>query len=259
MVVKLFSNPNGIGPFQYEWDLGDNRTSSLANPRIIYQNRNPQTIQLTTTDQNGCSSSQTRQVNMHPGTNECSILLTPPAICNDSSGNISYCVKAIAIGGEAPYQITYDNNTYNTNILNIPLTDFPVNDLCVSVEDATGISASTCGNFNLSTSSPSGAQSCNTQFTYQSDLEEIPFDSLQLGTVEVIYTDDNGEVFSSANVNGSTLNQFNLTELIPYQRNNAGQKTSIAKISFSCMLKSDSGTEILMENVIGSFGFAHPD
>ncbi|MEZ4949938.1 MAG: PKD domain-containing protein [Saprospiraceae bacterium] len=136
MVVKLFSNPNGIGPFQYEWDLGDNRTSSLANPRIIYQNRNPQTIQLTTTDQNGCSSSQTRQVNMHPGTNECSILLTPPSICNDSSGNISYCVT-IAIGGELPYRITYDNNTYNTNILNIPLTDFPVNDLCVSVEDAT--------------------------------------------------------------------------------------------------------------------------
>ncbi|MEZ4949937.1 MAG: hypothetical protein R2784_11200 [Saprospiraceae bacterium] len=89
--------------------------------------------------------------------------------------------------------------------------------------------------------------------------KKFPFDSLQLGTVEVIYTDDNGEVFSSANVNGSTLNQFNLTELIPYQRNNAGQKTSIAKISFSCMLKSDSGTEILMENVIGSFGFAHPD
>ncbi|MCB0662886.1 MAG: PKD domain-containing protein, partial [Saprospiraceae bacterium] len=218
MLVRLFSKPSGVAPYQYEWDLGDGRFIDRANPQVTFFQPGTQNITLTVTDASGCSSSQTRSVAMDDGTSECSIILTPPVPCepDSASGLPRYCVKAIATGGQPPYTFHYDNQTFTGSFLEIQLDYFPAEDLCVSVEDAVGNSSTNCANYLLNTSSPSGTQSCNTQFTYQSEISQLPYDSLQAGSVEVIWTDASGKSYSSAMVDQGNIGSFNLISVEPY-------------------------------------------
>lgn len=260
MLVRLFSMPTGTAPFQYEWDLGNNSIVTRANPHVSFSQMGSREVSLRVTDATGCISSQTREIGPGDGTGECSILLTPPVVCaTDSAGGPPlYCVKAIATGGQPPYTFTYDNQTYTGNIIEIQLDEFPAENLCVQVEDTNGITSTTCANYSLSTSSPSGTQSCNTQFTYQSELTDLPYDSLQVGSVEIIWTDSKGKSFYSSLSNNQGSATFSILEASPYLPNENGQSTSTLKLAFSAKLTAMDGTVVEMKNVSGIFGFAHP-
>lgn len=100
-----------------------------------------------------------------------------------------------------------------------------------------------------------GLHNCQPEFSVTRNPVRV-YDHYQLGTVELIYYDDNGTAYSShyQNVNGS----FMLLAVTPYQNNDAGQHTSRFFFETHVYLRSDAGAQLHLENAFGSLAIAHP-
>lgn len=81
-------------------------------------------------------------------------------------------------------------------------------------------------------------------------------DEHQLGTVELIYFDKNGEAYTSFYEH--VVGQFRVLATTAYQENDAGQHTTRFFFETDVMLKNASGDTLRLKDAYGSFAVAHP-
>src|ERR1043166_5750988 len=105
---------------------------------------------------------------------------------------------------------------------------------------------------NISTSDYNG---CNANF--HTEITEVK-DALNLSTISVEWTDENGVVYSTAKVSGNTANAFRIIESSDYKLNDNGKPTRYLKVKFDAQL-SDGAKLIQMKNMEAVVAVAMPE
>ena len=75
----------------------------------------------------------------------------------------------------------------------------------------------------------------------QSAVTPLP-NPTAFSNITIIYTDANGNQYSSANINQPTASAFQITSVSSYQNNENNQTTKMLHIKFNCQLKGTAGT-----------------
>lgn len=76
--------------------------------------------------------------------------------------------------------------------------------------------------------------------------------------VEVIWVDESGKEFTSANIPQSDVAEFNITEISPFPiRNQDGHRVKKLDVIFSCTLQAEDGERVVINNGEGSIGFSY--
>ncbi|MCB0736724.1 MAG: PKD domain-containing protein [Bacteroidetes bacterium] len=115
---------SGTGSLNYEWDFGDNNTSTTNSPTHVYSNYGQYIVNLIATSANGCSDTSTLQVSAHPN---------PTAnftFSNQCLGDTTKFINAstIAAGSITSYvweigTATSTNTNYNLVLSNAGITN----------------------------------------------------------------------------------------------------------------------------------------
>jgi photosystem II stability/assembly factor-like uncharacterized protein len=130
--IVQFTDSTANAPVQWAWDFGDGGTSTLQNPTHSYAASGTYTVQLTSTNPNGAStSSQTITINV----------LTPPTAtaAADTSGCPGDTITLGATGG-GTYSWSPPNALINPNSANPQFVVTSSRTLIVTVTDGNGCS-----------------------------------------------------------------------------------------------------------------------
>ena len=125
--------------------------------------------------------------------------------------------------------------------------------ICVRVTDNEGCVATHCKQVVLD----SAYANCVVNFDYTAEALYTK-DSLQLGTVLIQYTDENGKVYSSQKFNQPKESYFTILDHMEYKNNNASQATRKVNLQFFCTLYGDNFFDTKLVVVSdGVFAFAY--
>ena len=76
--------------------------------------------------------------------------------------------------------------------------------------------------------------------------------------VEVVWVNEEGKEFTSANTSQSDIAEFNITEISPFPiRNQEGHRVKKLDVNFSCTLQAEDGEKVVINNGEGSIGFSY--
>lgn len=100
-----------------------------------------------------------------------------------------------------------------------------------------------------------GSPYCEADFTYSSQKHRV-YDPAMLGTVELIYYDENGKAYSSNYSEPS--GDFEISSLKAYESNEFGQPTMRFIFEAEGVLKSSDGSSVQVSEGFGNFAVAHP-
>ncbi|MFK7980790.1 MAG: PKD domain-containing protein [Saprospiraceae bacterium] len=95
----------------WDWDLGDGNTSNLQNPVYQYANAGNYGISLSVTDNNGCTDTETVNINYAPAPQSVAIVQSTEGGCNPTP--IVFTNNSMPIG--ADYEILWDFGDGNTS------------------------------------------------------------------------------------------------------------------------------------------------
>jgi hypothetical protein len=248
----------------YTWNLNNGAIVQPGQIAMLSLPEWPQNLEMTLTMQannQNCTSTQTRRVEL-PDPNgqpeSCSVFIDTML---DSSGVFIENLVAVP-AGSAPFSFIWQDSTI--------LETWPVVnaiqsiDAIVSVGDAEGCTAS--AGYSTPLNPGTIGAYCSARFGYEVTevivVDSIPVvvnDSLQLSTVVVEYTNEAGELFSSAFTPQSNANAyFEILSVEDYDDNENGQKTKKLSIRFACRLWSANGAVIDLNNGEAVMGVAYP-
>lgn len=76
--------------------------------------------------------------------------------------------------------------------------------------------------------------------------------------VEVVWVNEAGKEFTSANISQSDIAEFNITEISSFPiRNQEGHRVKKIDVNFSCTLQAEDGERVVINNGEGSIGFSY--
>jgi hypothetical protein len=106
------------------------------------------------------------------------------------------------------------------------------------------------------TAIPSYMPGCSAEFVY-SVQPQTTSNPMQLGTVEFVYTDENGKRYTSKH--NAVGGFFTVHSINDYRANGAGYPTKRYTFSASAELKATDGSTLKLNKLFGHFAFAYPD
>lgn len=223
----------------YNWNFGDGTTSTQQSPTHVYKRPGNYTVSLKVN--NACNDSIINPVNI--GTPEAAIT-AKITVLSDTSGNNIY-FQGSATGGTAPYTYAWnlgDSTTASTPTVYHNYINPGVHQVSLTVTDSTGLKAWT----NLDTNTFGSSANCVVNFN--SVINPTPNPDA-FSNVTVLYTDGNGDTYSSANVTiQPAATNFHVTSVSGYQNNENSQTTKMLHITFNCQLKDGSGNPMNITN-----------
>lgn len=231
--------PRADSVTSYNWNFGDGATSTQTNPTHIYTRSGNYTVTLKVN--NTCNDSITNPVNI--GTPEAT-MTAKITVLSDSSGNNVY-LQGSATGGTPPYTYTWnlgDSTTASNSLVYHHYISSGVHQVSLTITDSTGLKNWT----NLDTNTYGSSANCIVNFS--SVITPTPNPDA-FSNVTVLYTDGNGDTYSSANVSTQpATTNFQVTSVSSYQNNENGQTTKMLHITFNCQLKDGSGNPMNIAN-----------
>jgi hypothetical protein len=144
--------------------------------------------------------------------------------------NKNWILRAQIEGGIEPIKYVWENksNTPSTsNGVSEELEIKSASNHCLTIYDARGNSASACIDLQ-----PEAKIKSRADFDLNTDPNMLR-EFMQFNTAEMIYTDENGQVWTTANTNQKANSFFEIIQVKPYQVNDQKQSTRKLQISFS--------------------------
>lgn len=244
--------PNGVGPYTYLWDFGDNSSSTEANPVHTYPidpSITSYPVCVTINYGNGCSSELCSEVYL-PNSN-CNVNFT---YSNDGSNFLRYFAQPegrppfrynwnFSSGAEAQTEdVDYEyHNAIAVDVVELEVTD---GNGCVSI-------------VRKNIPVDGNAVDCATNFSYSTSTAVIlPEDPIALeSSSRISWTTPSGALWTAA-AEQPTLSGVEIVELEEYLLNEQGEKTKRMGFRLRAMMQKGSRTALLEGK--GFFAVAYP-
>lgn len=245
----IFKNESkGLGNVDYTWDFGNGFGSLSENPSFVFTNQGKQNITLLANYKDvNCNSNIQNPIYINPNDLNNNINFTYQNIGN----NIFRCTVINADSNTHRFVWKYQNQT----------TSFPVGktfDLpAYTLEGVYKVDLLAINKTNNDTVFVSknlatlATTDCSANFSYT--IQPVR-DTLQLNKVIVDYTDKNGVLYSSKNIEQFTA--FVIQEVSNYKNPQSGKKTVKVKVLFTCKVSNGAQT-LELNNVNGIFAFSY--
>ena len=245
-LVSFKSLPGSSAIQSYKWGFGDGATSVLTNPEHYYLSKQSYSVSLATTTVDGCQTNISNILNTNEATSACNSLIT----LFKNGNNVVFSCTAY---GSSPYTFSWDFGDGSTSAQQSPFHTFTtsgIHNICYTMIDNVGCQYATCMNVRT------GDTLCDNNF-YRSIPSEIP-NTKGFSTITIKWTDDNGNIFTSENINQPTSSYYKIVSADNYKANGFGQPVKKLHIQFTCLLyNSTLNKTILAENMDGIIGIAY--
>lgn len=248
------ANVWGQGSYLYEWDFGDNSTSSDINPTHQYDAQAGPWVDvcLKITDlSNGTSSTLCNEINLE-------------SICFP---NFDYKVEDTA----SPQIVKFENFTFDPVGAQFPawrkdpdtgfsstnpymLKGDPVVRVCMRDQ------GTICDNvkcYNIISDSNNQKTVVNFDYFYEKSHQLINND---FSEITIKWYDENGKEYSSDSFDQPEDSYFTVSEVHKYKNNTSGESTKRLQLEFRCTVfaPDNMNDKKVISNASGTFGVAHP-
>ena len=98
---------------------------------------------------------------------------------------------------------------------------------------------------------------CHPDFTAETTKSSFPAILPKIGKIEIEYINEEGQIFSSSNIQQNEAN-FRFLRLEDYENNLNREPTVILDFEFNCILATEAGETIVVTNGQGKIGMAYP-
>lgn len=224
----------------YSWHISDGETNSSfstysINPSLKAEKK--YTITLTYNDATGCQSTHS---NVYRVGNPLQASIEAVRLLPESEFKYAFSAKINSTNGSLTYLWDFgDGSTLSTeqnptHKFNISSNQYKVKLLVVSN------AKDTCESYIQINASPDSDCSAN----YTATLKPV-FNPLLFGSVTVLLSDANGEVYSSDGFIQPNESKFEILRRESYDSNNKLEPTKKLTVKFNCILKNGSKTKTL--------------
>lgn len=258
--IQFNSSVNGAGSFDYEWDFGDGFTSTNANPIHRYRTTGAYKVTLDISNaQTNCQSSISNdldiQSKMLTNIDECKADFTYKLI----GSNLVEFTSLVPDSLTLDYFWDFGDGTTTTIGQGTKVWTHQYNQSKL-YEVTHRITRANCvvAKNKIITTNPTNNQ-CIANYDY-ARITDPGNDSLELSKVEVIWTDENGTVFSSKNILQEVNHNFEILAVEDYTPNENQIPTKKIRGIFSCLVADETQNKILeLRNIEVSFAVAYPE
>jgi hypothetical protein len=221
-----FSPLNATTTTNYQWNFSDGAVINGMEVTKLFDMGKHYSVSLLTKDARGCSASHT---NVFEIGNSCQTYITASKL---SSSTFLFMAN---IDNNSLYRYFWDfgdgnisqevspSHTYSSlkgNTIKLKLVDSK-NDTCISTYQLPAIG--------------------NCEANYKSSFTLVP-NTKALSTSTILFTDQNGVVYSSNDLQQSAGNSFEVVSVENYKANEKGEQTKKVKIRFTCNVKNGTST-----------------
>lgn len=245
--LKLQANPTGSSTLVSQlWQFGDGTTATSAQINKTFKSGTVHDIKYTCNYSNSCSSTISYQIKLNP-------FMSPdqlPEFTYTPLDSTHYIYKFTATGNPSNTYLWHfgDGKIIKGRIVFYGFSSNKV--VNVSLKQVSGNDTMEISK-NINTGSNTD---CRANFI----KEVIPVeDPLNLTTVLVEWTDENGITYSSAEMKQDINTNFSVLGSEVYKANINGMKTQLLKLHINCKLSNGSNT-IEIKNLEGKMAVAHP-
>jgi len=242
--TSVFSNTGGASRYSFVWTVNDKKITDKENIslRLNPLVRNNVCMHITHPEGSNASQCQAVDYNLADSFPGLKVNLVAKNIANKGWMLVSETT------GTGPFKYSWNNKSAESSI---ELDIKKQSSACVTVTDPRGNKASACADFNPEAKIRSLA---NFDLMYdQSRLKEFT----QFNTVEVLFIDDQGFVFSSSGQLQPATSFFEILEESPYEENDQKQATKKLKLNFDLILYGNNKPKMTFKGG-GSIAVAYP-
>lgn len=221
-----FSPLNASTTTNYQWNFSDGTIVNGAEVTKLFDIGKHYSVSLLTKDARGCSASHT---NVFEIGNSCQTYITA---FKQASSTFLFMANG---GNNSPYSYFWDFGDGNTSQEASPshtYSSLKGNTVKLKLIDSKN---DTC----ISTYQLPAAGNC--EANYKSSFNVVP-NAKALSTCTILFTDQNGVVYSSNDLQQSVENSFEVVSVEDYKANEKGEPTKKVKIRFSCNVKNGTST-----------------
>ena len=245
--VNLVANPTGSNALlSQKWTFSDGSVSNGSMVNKTFKSGTVQQVQYTCNYANTCSSTISYKLHLN-------YFMKPedmPAFTYESVDSAHIMYKFTAIGDSSKTYLWHfsDGGAANGNIVYYGFNAgsvFAVSLTAINGNDTTEVTQ------NINTRNNTD---CKANFTSQ--ISPV-LDPLNLATVQVEWTDKEGNIYSSAELKQDMSTYFQITENEAFKLNASGMKTQMLKVLINCNL-SNGSKSISVKNLQGKIAVAIP-
>ncbi len=253
MYVATFSASTGqscsnLPASAFTWDFDDGTFGEGFFVEHEYANNEERVVNLEVNGTNGEYVSVSRTLSFESNTLPCGL-----DVSEISQGNFIN-LTVFPINAIQPYSYSWSFGSTAQTISLVVDSSLYDEEICVTLTDAIGCQSSWCGGFF------GNYQICSAQFSYNAgmviDSTQPP---VQLSTLTVIYTDEQGREYRSDRQPQGNISFINIDSIEPFQENEFGYPTQKFLLEFSCNLFSENGELIKINSGSGTVGVAYPE
>ncbi|MEP7321503.1 MAG: hypothetical protein ABI761_06270 [Saprospiraceae bacterium] len=242
---------SGTAKYSYLWTIDDKKFSDreLINFNLKPNSKYKVCLMINHPDGSNASQCQTVDFSSVDSFQGLKVSIIPQQLANKN-----WNLRAQIDGGLEPIKYAWENKS------NVPSTSSgasaeleikSASNQCLTIYDSRGNSASTCIDLQ-----PEAKVKSRADFDLNTDpvmLKEF----MQFNTVELIYTDENGQIWTTATANQKPNYFFEIIQVKPYQSNDMKQPTRKLEISFSADFFNAARSSISIKGN-GTIAVAYP-
>ncbi|MBI1316428.1 hypothetical protein GC167_06155 [bacterium] len=238
-----FQMTDSLGVTSQQWSYGNGTFSASRAPSVVFDENQQQQypVRLTTVESSsGCSAIVTHYIDL--AQDDCRGTFW----IQQGTGTTTWTgVGQVIQGGAATIEWTLDGLPYaqgNSCTMNM-LTAGP-HELCAEFIFPDGCRNIACRTFVIDNFGSWSNAPCQNDFVYTM-TKVASFDSLQTGSAELIYYDENGQAFSS--FLSDDTGAFEILESAFYSPDAQGRPTYSVRFRFQGVVRSASGEVLLLD------------
>ena len=259
IILNLRAEPEGNGPFIYEWTVTYQDTSMITelfdteDVTLTFANDfnfSFLDVCLNVKNNVNCEMEYCNSIYLDPNSSKCQADFNI-----ESNSPVLLELKANMINGVPPFTYLWSTGA-NTDTFVVTHNGSLDQTFCVAITDSAGCIDTICKNIFISGGGTTPII-CASGYSYDKEIIPGNSDSLQLSTVLIQYTDSDGVVYRSDLGQQSNSSSFKINVVEDYEPNENGDKTKKIEISGNCLLFD----EFLMPNFFpfeGIIAVAYP-
>lgn len=254
--ASYFSFTDAV-PTSYHWEFGDGNTSLLANPVHQYVDGSDRAVRLEIGDDQGYVSTYEKVISFDTAQVGCEVDFTIESVQNGFFARL----EAMA-AGTPPFSYTWSTGETQATIFHeVQADSFPFfHSICLDISDAMGCQTQRCRNVYYATPTGNILGYNTADFLVETQRDTTSqFDPLQFSTIIIEYTDDQGITYrSDLGTQQPGTHFFEVLSIEDFMDNPDGLPTKKLQIQFSCLVFTNNGEVLELNNVRSVFAIAYP-